>query len=144
MIDLFASNLNKKMVIFCTWDHHPLAYAVDAFSVAWNHMFAHAFPPICLIPKVLEYMTQGHCQLILIAPPWLRTHWYTDLLQLCIAIPIKLPVTHNLLSHQNRVNMDIIRQSACLVLYPITVYSYGFLFNCTTVGQASDSMTALS
>ena len=24
-----------------------------------------------------------------------------------------------------------------------TVYSYGFLFNCTTVGQASDSMTAL-
>ena len=25
-----------------------------------------------------------------------------------------------------------------------TVYSYGFLFNCTTVGQASDSMTALT
>ena len=23
-------------------------------------------------------------------------------------------------------------------------YSYGFLFNCTTVGQASDSMTALT
>ena len=31
-----------------------------------------------------------------------------------------------------------------LVLNPITVYSYGFLFNCTTVGQASDSMTALT
>ena len=39
-------------------------------------------------------------------------------------------------------NLDIIRQSACLVLNPITVYGYGFLFNCTTVGQASDSMTA--
>ena len=37
----------------------------------------------------------------------------------------------------------VMRQSACLVLNPITVYSYGFLFNCTTVGQASDSMTAL-
>ena len=34
--------------------------------------------------------------------------------------------------------------TACLVLNPITVYSYGFLFNCTTVGQASDSMTALT
>ena len=33
---------------------------------------------------------------------------------------------------------------ACLVLNPITVYSYGFLVNCTTVGQASDSMTALT
>ena len=41
-------------------------------------------------------------------------------------------------------NLDIMRQSACLVLNPITVYSYGFLFNCTTVGQVSDSMTALT
>ena len=41
-------------------------------------------------------------------------------------------------------NLDIMPQSACLVLNPITVYSYGFLFNCTTVGQASDSMTALT
>ena len=37
-------------------------------------------------------------------------------------------------------NLDIMRQSACLVLNTITVYSYGFLFN----GQASDSMTALT
>ena len=41
-------------------------------------------------------------------------------------------------------NLDIMRQSACLVLNPITVYSYGFFFNCTTGGQASDSMTALT
>ena len=41
-------------------------------------------------------------------------------------------------------NLDIMRQSACLVLNLITVYSYGFLFNCTTMGQASDSMTALT
>ena len=41
-------------------------------------------------------------------------------------------------------NSDIMRQSACLVLNPITVYSYCFLFNCTTVGQASHSMKALT
>ena len=41
-------------------------------------------------------------------------------------------------------NLDIMRQSACLVLNPITVYSYGFLFNCTTAGQALDSMKALT
>ena len=41
-------------------------------------------------------------------------------------------------------NLDIMRQSACLVVNPITVYSYGFLFNCMTVGQASDSMMALT
>ena len=41
-------------------------------------------------------------------------------------------------------NLDVMRQSACLVLNPIMVNSYGFLFNCTMVGQASDSMTALT
>ena len=41
-------------------------------------------------------------------------------------------------------NLDIMRQSACLVLNPITVYSYSFLFICTMVGQASDSMMALT
>ena len=41
-------------------------------------------------------------------------------------------------------NLDIMRQSACPVLNPITFYSYGFLFNCTIGRQASDSMTALT
>ena len=41
-------------------------------------------------------------------------------------------------------SMDIMRQSACLVVNPIINYSYGFLFNCTMVGQASDSMKALA
>ena len=39
--------------------------------------------------------------------------------------------------------MDIMRQSACLVVNPITVDSYGFFLNCTAMGQASDLMTAL-
>ena len=40
--------------------------------------------------------------------------------------------------------LDIMQQSACLVSNQITVYSYGFLFNCTVVGQTSDSMTDLT
>ena len=39
--------------------------------------------------------------------------------------------------------LDVLRQSACLVLNTIVVYIYVFLFNCTMVGQASDSMLAL-
>ena len=35
----------------------------------------------------------------------------------------------------NKDAMDIMRQSAYLVVNPITVYSYGFLFNCMTVGR---------
>ena len=39
-------------------------------------------------------------------------------------------------------NINIMRQSACLVFNPITVNNFASLFNCTPVGQASDSMMA--
>ena len=36
-------------------------------------------------------------------------------------------------------NLDDMRKSTCLVLNSITVYSYGFILNYTTMGQASAS-----
>ena len=41
-------------------------------------------------------------------------------------------------------NLILVFNSACLDLNTFKVYSYGFLFNCTMAGQASDSMTALT
>ena len=40
-------------------------------------------------------------------------------------------------------NLNVMRQSACLVINPITVDGYATLFNCTPVDRASDSMMAL-
>ena len=37
-------------------------------------------------------------------------------------------------------NLNVMRQSACLVLNPIMVDYYAAFFNCTPVGWASDSM----
>ena len=39
-------------------------------------------------------------------------------------------------------NLNVMRQSACLVINPITVDGYAALFNCTPVDRASDSMMA--
>ena len=41
-------------------------------------------------------------------------------------------------------SLDIMRQTACLVVNPIIVDGYASLFNCTTAVRASDSMTASS
>ena len=41
-------------------------------------------------------------------------------------------------------NINIMRQSACLVFNPITVNNFASLFNCMPVGRASDSMMALT
>ena len=35
-------------------------------------------------------------------------------------------------------NIDVLRQTACLVVNPIKFNSFAYLFNCTTVGRASD------
>ena len=35
-------------------------------------------------------------------------------------------------------NLDVLRQTACLVVNPIKVNSFAYLFNCTTVDRASD------
>ncbi|CAC5394217.1 unnamed protein product [Mytilus coruscus] len=95
-IDLFASVHNHKRPVFCAWLPHPSALAIDDLSISWNKMWAYAFPPICLIPKVLKHVSQFNCRLILIVPMWPRRHWYTDL-QKSVASPIKLPTSQNLL-----------------------------------------------
>ena len=37
-------------------------------------------------------------------------------------------------------NIIVMRQSACLVKNPVTVYRFASYFNCTPVGRASDSV----
>ena len=39
-------------------------------------------------------------------------------------------------------NLNVMRQSACLVFNPIMVDNYAAFFNCTPVGRASDTMMA--
>ena len=39
-------------------------------------------------------------------------------------------------------NMNVMRQTACLVVNPITVNNFAALFNCTPAGRASDLMMA--
>ena len=44
--------------------------------------------------------------------------------------------------HYNRIgyNMNVMRQTACLNVNPITVDNFADLFNCMQVGQASDNV----
>ena len=49
----------------------------------------------------------------------------------------------NIISRYKKIgyNINILKQTACLVVNPITVGNLAFLFNCTLVGWTSDSMT---
>ena len=39
--------------------------------------------------------------------------------------------------------LDVMRQSACLVINPITVDTFAAHYNCTPVGRASDTMMSV-
>ena len=48
-----------------------------------------------------------------------------------------------IISHYKKIgyNINVLQQTACLVVNPITIGNFAFLFNCTPVGRTSDSMT---
>ena len=47
-----------------------------------------------------------------------------------------------IISHYKKIgyNINVLQQTACLVVNPITVGNFAFLLNCTLVGRTSDSM----
>ena len=51
-----------------------------------------------------------------------------------------------IISHYKKIgyNINVLQQTAYLVVNPITVGNFAFLFNCTSVGRTSDSMTVLT
>ena len=57
LIDLFASAENAHLPTYCSWGRDPRAWAVDALSVSWRGMEAYAFPPISLVPLILNKVT---------------------------------------------------------------------------------------
>ena len=51
-----------------------------------------------------------------------------------------------IISHYKKIgyNINVLQQTACLVVNPIKVGNFAFLFNCTPVGPTSDSMMVLT
>ena len=51
-----------------------------------------------------------------------------------------------IISHYKKIgyNINVLQQTACLVVNPITVGNFAFLFNCTRMGRTSDSMRVLT
>ena len=53
-IDLFASRTNKQLTPFVSYKPDPEAIAVNAFNLSWKPYSFYAFPPFCLISRVLQ------------------------------------------------------------------------------------------
>ena len=61
-IDLFATRQkNTLLPEYCSLILDPRAEAIDALSIPWTVMFACAFTPPILLPKVLKKIKNENC-----------------------------------------------------------------------------------
>ena len=99
-IDLFASRVSHQVPTYLSLKADPCCQAVDAFQQNWNPFFPYAFPPFCLISKVLRQLSKQKVErMILVTPLWPTQPWYPLLLSMCIQNPILIPTTENLLEN---------------------------------------------
>ena len=115
-VDLFATRFNHKLPLYVSpvLDNHALV--IDALSMNWNFLHAYAFPPTILIPSVLAKIRQSRCRIVLIAPLWPQRSCFSEMLQLLVSAPIRLPLFPKLDTIKRKVSTSKspITRSSCL------------------------------
>lgn len=92
LIDLFATKFSKRLPMYVSPVPDPEAWAVDALSISWKGLQAYAFPPTCLLSRVINKVREDCPSLILVAPWWESQVWFPDLLELAHGPPIDLRI----------------------------------------------------
>ena len=101
-VDLFATRLNAQVQKFVSWKPDPQAWKVDAFAITWTGIKAYAFPPFCLISRLLQKVhIENMSEMLLIAPVWKTQPWFPTLLSMLVRRPILLPQNRDLLQLQH-------------------------------------------
>jgi len=98
VIDLFASYLNNKCSDYISWHPDPGSSDVDAFTLSWANTFFYAFPPFCLIPRVLRKIRQDNARGIVVVPTWNTQPWYPMFLSMKESKILILDPSSNMLS----------------------------------------------
>ena len=98
-IDLFASRLNAQVETYVSWQPHPMAKYVDAFSIYWSQFFFYAFPSFCLISRSVQKIIQDQASGILIIPLWTTQPYFTVVLGLLVDAPRVLRASAQNLIH---------------------------------------------
>ena len=77
-----------------------------------------------------------------LSEPEFHGDWFTNLRNLLEVMIFLFSLEKHYTLQTYRLNLNVMRQSACLFFNPIMVDNCAAFFNCTPVGRASDSMMA--
>ena len=112
-VDIFASRVSHQLEKYYSWKEDPECLAADAFLQDWGPIFPFAFPPFCLISRMLSQAeTQKVNKMVLVAPIWPTQPWYPQLLSMLIDTPLLLPQHPKLLSNPVGQTHPLLRNSS--------------------------------
>ncbi|XP_045919663.1 uncharacterized protein LOC123979658 [Micropterus dolomieu] len=97
-VDLFAIRHNTHCPLWFSilpQDSQPLAH------VPWTKGLLYAFPPLHLIPPLLERVRQEGLSVILVAPSHRSAGWYAEVTQLAVMEPWPVPQVWGALSQES-------------------------------------------
>ena len=90
-IDLFASDLNKQLTKYCSWQPDPKAFGIDAFNMTWTDSIFYAFPPFSLVGKSISKIIREEATGLMIIPWWPTQNWFPLMIQHLVDYPVVLP-----------------------------------------------------
>ncbi len=96
-MDLLASRETSYCPLWFSLTH-PAPLGQEVRVQTWPMLRLYAFPPIALLPGVLEGVRRDRVLLLLIAPQWSGRVWFPDLISLLDGPPLELPIRRDLLS----------------------------------------------
>ncbi|XDV44749.1 hypothetical protein PO909_012989 [Leuciscus waleckii] len=96
-VDLFASRETSHCPLWFSLSY-PASLGLDAMVQTWPRSRLYAFPPIALLPGVLERVRRDGVSLLLVAPFWPARVWFADLVSLLDGSPLEIPIRRDLLS----------------------------------------------
>ena len=103
-IDLFASRTNRQFTPFFSYRPDPESIGVDSFSVNWNNDIIYAFPPFCIITRVLQKIIADNARGIVVVPHWPAQNFFPILQKIMVQPPVLLSARTNLLHLPSREN----------------------------------------
>lgn len=91
VLDLFIRPKNAQLLRFFLRFHALRAESCNALCCRWPEGLLYAFPPICLIPRVLQKLISEQAEILLIVPHWPCWPWFADLVALSVSKPWRIP-----------------------------------------------------
>lgn len=90
-VDLFATQTSAQLSAHVSWKPYPSAFHINAFTMNWANIKLYAFPPFCIISRVLEKLQEDEATAVMILPLWPTQVWFPKALRLLAEPPVLLP-----------------------------------------------------